>query len=254
MLTTLQLGPFVLPTYPLALLLAGWLTLSVAARAAKHLGLDPDHVYNAGLYGFIAAVVGGRLAHVAVYWSAYRTQPLEIFGFNTTAFLLWPAVLAGLAVAGLYVYRHRLSLLAMLDAFAPGLLAGLAVAAVGAFLAGRNPGAASTLPWAVEQWGMRRHPVQLYEAIALLLVAALVWRMIRRGARAGAPFLAALAGYGLAIWFVEAFRAAETTATILGGLRTGQVVGLILALGALVGFRALATTADAAREVSTKEA
>lgn len=240
MLTTLQLGPFVLPTYPLALILAGWLTLAVAARAAKRLGIDPDHLYNAGLYGFIAAVIGGRLAHVAVYWQAYRTQPLEIFGFNTTAFLLWPAVLAGLAVVGFYIYRRRLPLMVMLDAFAPGLLVGLSVAAVGAFLAGRNPGAASALPWAVEQWGVRRHPAQLYEAFALLLVAALVWSMIRRGARPGTPFLAALAGYGLIVWFVEAFRAPELTATMAGGLRAGQVAGLALALIALVAFRYLA--------------
>jgi phosphatidylglycerol---prolipoprotein diacylglyceryl transferase len=245
MLPVIQLGPFVLPTYPLALILAGWVALSVAARAAKRLGLDPDHLYNAGLYGFVGGVIGGRLAHVVAYWSAYRTQPLEIFGFNTTAFLLWPGVIAGLAVAGVYIYRLRLPLVPMLDAFAPGLLAGLAIAAAGAFLAGRNPGAASSLPWALEQWGIRRHPVQLYEALALTAVAALVWSMIRRGARSGAPLLTALAGYGLATWFVEAFRSPELSATLAGGLRTMQVVGLLIALVALLGFRALAPASSA---------
>jgi len=245
MLPALQLGPLVLPTYPLALILAGWTALAVAARAARRLGLDPDHLYNAGLYAFIGAVIAGRLAHVIAYWPAYRSQPLEIFGFNATAFLLWPAVLAGVAVAGVYVYRRRLPLVTMLDAFASGLLVGLAIAAFGAFLAGRNPGAASSLPWAVEQWGTRRHPVQLYEAVALLAAAALVWRMTGRRARPAAPFLTALAGYGLTIWFVEAFRAAETTATLFGRLRTMQVVGLALALAALVGLRALAPAADA---------
>lgn len=253
MLPVLQLGPFALQTYPLALILAGWVALSVSARAAKHLGLDPDHIHNSGLYGFVAAVIGGRLAHVAVYWPAYRTQPLEIFGFNTTAFLLWPAIIAGLAVVGWYIYRHRLPLVTMLDAFAPGLLVGLAIAAFGAFLAGRNPGALSSLPWAVNQWGVLRHPVQLYEALALLAVAALVWRMLRRGARSGAPFLAALAGYGLVIWFVEAFRAAETAGTMAGGFRTAQVIGLALALVALFGFRALATSSAAAAEEPAPE-
>jgi phosphatidylglycerol---prolipoprotein diacylglyceryl transferase len=142
----------------------------------------------------------------------------------------------------------------MLDAFAPGLLVGLAIAAFGAFLAGRNPGAPSSLPWAVAQWGILRHPVQLYEALALLAVTALVWRMLRRGARAGAPFLAALVGYGLVTWLVEAFRAAETAATMLGGLRTAQVLGLLLALAALVGFRALATETDSLPEQPAPEA
>ncbi|MCU0510324.1 MAG: prolipoprotein diacylglyceryl transferase [Anaerolineae bacterium] len=253
MLPVLQLGPLALPTYPLALILAGWVALSVAGRAAKRLGVDPDHIYNAGLYGFIAAVVGGRLAHVVVYWSAYRSQPLEIFGFNTTAFLLWPAILAGLIVAGLYVYRRRLPLLAMLDAFAPGLLVGLAIAAVGAFLAGRNPGAASSLPWAVEQWGLRRHPVQLYEAAGLLAVAALTWRLTGH-AREGATFLCALAGWGLVTWFVEAFRAPELSQTILGGLRLMQVVGLLAALLALLGFRRMVSNVEAPQEPAAPDA
>mgnify|MGYP001046629494 CR=1 FL=1 len=87
MLPVLQLGPFAVQTYPLALVLAGWLALAMGARAAKWLGLDGDHVYNAGLYGLLAGVIVGRLAHVLAFWPAYRSQPLEIFGFNTTAFL-----------------------------------------------------------------------------------------------------------------------------------------------------------------------
>jgi phosphatidylglycerol:prolipoprotein diacylglycerol transferase len=241
MLPVLQLGPFAIQTYPLVVILAGWAALAIAGRAASRLGIDPDHIYNAGLYGFVAGIVVGRFAHVATYWTAYRSQPLEIFGFNTTAFLVWPGVIAGLAVAGWYIYRRRLPLVAMLDAFAPGALVGLALAALGALLAGRDPGSASSLPWAVTLWSVRRHPVQVYEAIGLLAVAALVWNMIGNGARRGAPFLTALAGYGLTIWFVEAFRAPEATTTIAGGMRSSQVVGLALAVLALIGFRFLVT-------------
>ena len=100
---------------------------------------------------------------------------------------------------------------------------------------------------------MRRHPVQLYETIGLLAVSALVWRMIDRGAQPAAPFLTALAGYGLTIWFVEAFRAAETTAIMFGGLRVMQVVGLVLALAALVGFRSLATAANVGSDEPASE-
>jgi len=241
MLPVLQLGPFAVQTYPLALVLAGWLALAVGARAAKWLGLDGDHIYNAGLYGLVAGVIAGRMAHVLAFWPAYRSQPLEIFGFNTTAFLLWPSILGAVAVAGWYVYRRRLPLVAMLDAIAPGLLAGLAVAAIGALLTGRNPGAPANLPWSVTLWGIDRHPVQAYEAIAFAAVAAYVLRLIRLGSRGGRPALIALLGYGLALWFVEAFRSTDVTATVLGGLRLGQVVGLGLAIAALLSLRYLST-------------
>ena len=87
MLPVIQLGPLSLPTGPLALLLAVWAALAVGAWAARREGLNGDDIYNAGLYGLAAGLVAARLAHVIVYWDAYRTQLLEIFGFNQRAFL-----------------------------------------------------------------------------------------------------------------------------------------------------------------------
>jgi phosphatidylglycerol---prolipoprotein diacylglyceryl transferase len=234
MLPVLQIGPLALQTYPLALLLAGWLALALSGRIARRLGIDDDHVYNAGLYALIAGVIVGRLAHVIAYWQAYRTQPLEIFGFNTQAFLLWPGLAGALAVGGWYINRHKLPLIRFLDALAPGLLVGLAVAATGALLVGRVPGAPADLPWSVDLWGVRRHPSQLYETLVLLGVAAVVLWLIWQGSRAGAPALVSLLGYGLMQWLLEPFRA--ESATILGGLRAAQVIGLGLALLALWGL------------------
>lgn len=248
MLPVLQIGPFALQTYPLALLLAGWLGLAVAGRAAKRLGMDDDHVYNAGLYALIGGVIAGRLAHVIVYWQAYRTQPLEVFGFNTQAFLPLPGLLAGLAVAGWYVRRHKLPVVPFLDAVTPGILTALTVAAIGALLVGRNAGAPAELPWAVDLWGVRRHPSQVYEALALAGVAAVVLAMIRQGARPGAPALVGLLGYGLLRWLLEPFRA--ESATLLGGIRTAQVVGLVLALAALWALARLQRTGGAGVEAS----
>ena len=131
MLPVIQLGPLSLPTGPLALLLAVWAALAVGAWAARREGLNGDDIYNAGLYGLAAGLVAARLAHVIVYWDAYRTQLLEIFGFNQRAFLLWPGVIVALAVAGWYVYRHRLPLVKVLDAIAPGVLVGIAIVGCG---------------------------------------------------------------------------------------------------------------------------
>lgn len=236
----LQLGPLSLPTYPLALLLAGWLALEIGARLARRSGMDGDHVYNAGLYGLVAGVVAARFGHVIAYWPAYRTQPMEIFGFNTQAFLLAPGLAAALIVAGWYVYRRRLPLAALLDACAPGLLAGVAVGAIGALLAGRAYGAPADLPWSVNLWGVARHPSQAYEALAALLVAILAGRMTAARSTPGAAALVALAGYGLCRWLLEPFRAAEVSPAILGGLRAAQVWGLVVALSALYGLRAIA--------------
>ena len=235
MLPIIQLGPLSLPTYPLALLLAGWIALAVGARAARRLGLDGDHIYNVGVYALAAGAVGGRLGHVVAYWPAYRTQLLEIFGFNSRAFLLWPAAAAAFGVAGWYIYRQRLPLARVLDAAAPGALVGAAVASLGALLAGRAYGAAASVPWAVNLWGVARHPSQAYEALAALAVAVLVLSMIRQESRPGTAALVALAGYGFSRWLLEPFRAESVT--ILGGVRLAQLLGLAAVLMALGGLR-----------------
>lgn len=234
MFPVLQIGPLAIQTYPLALLLAGWAALAIGAWGAQRQRVDGDHIYNLGLYGFLAGVVAARAGHVAAYWSSYRGQLLEIFGFNTQAFVLWPGLLAGLLVAAWYVYRHKLPVVRVLDAAAPGIFIGIAIAAVGALLAGRFPGAPADLPWSVDLWGVRRHPSQIYEAVAALVVAAVAANALRGGARPGAVALVALFGFGLSRWLLEPFRA--ESATILGGLRLAQVWGLALSLAALWGL------------------
>jgi phosphatidylglycerol---prolipoprotein diacylglyceryl transferase len=235
MLPTLQIGPLNLQTYPLALLLGCWVALAVGAWAARQTGLDGDHIYNAGIYGLLAGLVAGRLAHVAAYWTAYRDQPLEIIGLNAGAFLVWPAVVAALAGAGWYVYRHKLPVAAVLDAFAPGLLVGLAIFDLGALLAGQTLGAPAALPWAISIWGVTRHPVQVYEALAALIAAgATIW-VLRMHRRPGTAAWVALLGYGLSRWLLEPFRAESILAP--GGFRAMQLLGLAAVLVALWALR-----------------
>lgn len=235
MLPVLQVGPLAVQTYPLALLLSVWVALAVGARLATVLGIEGDHVYNAGLSGLAAGLVVGRLAHVVVFWPAYRLEPLSIVGLNARAFLPWPGVLAGLVVSGFYIYRNRLPLATLLDAAAPGGLVGLALAQLGAWLAGLEPGAPADLPWAIVVWGVRRHPVQLYQVALLLLAFAAVLLVLRRQRRPGRAAWSALLGYGLSLWLTEPFH--ESSATLLAGLRTLQLLGLAAVLVALLALR-----------------
>jgi phosphatidylglycerol---prolipoprotein diacylglyceryl transferase len=235
MLPVLQLGPLALPVYPLSLLLACWATLAAGAWAARRLGLAGDHIYDAGFYGLIAAVVVARLAHVTAFWSVYRAQPLEIIGLNTRAFVWWPGLLAALVVIGWYIRRNRLPWVAFADAGAFGALVGISVACLGAFLAGSGQGAPTGLPWGISTWDVPRHPVQLYWTLAALTAAALVAAVLVKQTKPGAAALTALAAFGLAALLIEPARAGALTT--LGGLRVAQLLGLAAALLALWGLR-----------------
>ena len=243
----LQLGSIALPTYPISLLLAFWAGLALSARTMRRLGLDGDHMWNAGLYALLTTIVVGRLAHVIAFWPAYNSQPLEIVGLNAQAFLWGPGVLAGLIAAAWYIHRHKLPWATVLDAAAPGVLAGLIIANLGALLGGNGVGAPADLPWAVEIWGVSRHPVQLYAALCELTTLAVVLHALRKPSRPGTAALLGLLGWGLTTWLVEPFRAERST--IVAGIRLWQVIGLSVARVVLWFLRRWAATADPSRAV-----
>ena len=99
MIPTLSIGPAAIPTYPFLLLIAFWAGLWLAARQARQLGLDGDHVYNAGLYGLIAGIIGARLWFVLSHWENYASDILQAFSLSRSA--LAPA--EGLIIAALVV-------------------------------------------------------------------------------------------------------------------------------------------------------
>jgi phosphatidylglycerol:prolipoprotein diacylglycerol transferase len=246
-LPILQLGPLALPVYPISLLVAFWVGLALSARTASRLGVDGDHIWNAGLYGLLATIIVGRLAHAIEFWPAYVMQPLDIVGLNAQAFLWGPGALAGVLVAAWYIHRHKLPWVTVLDAAAPGVLAGLVIANLGALLAGNGVGMPANLPWAVDLWGVSRHPVQLYAALGELITLAVVLQALRKPSRPGTAALLGLLGWGLTAWLIEPFRA--ESATVVAGIRLWQVIGLGAALAALWRLRRRAATVNPSRTV-----
>jgi phosphatidylglycerol:prolipoprotein diacylglycerol transferase len=235
----LSIFGFSIQAYPLFLLIAVLAGLWLAARQARRLGLDADHVYNLGFYSLLATLLGARLAFVIGNWSAYRDAPLSALSPTTTAFA-WPeGAVVGAIVALIYWLRYRLPVGPTLDAIAPGLALAMAVERLGAFLAGTNFGEPTGLPWGVFMWGQVRHPVQIYEMLALLVIlAVLLWQQERRSfdelrtsSFDGYTFVLFVALYAASRLVLEAFRA--DAALISGGLRAVQVIALGVVLVAV---------------------
>lgn len=206
MLPTLLIGPFALPTYPLFLLLAYWAGMWLAAKQADRLGLDGDHVYNAGLYGLLAGIVGARLWFVLSHWENYAPDITQAFSLSRSALSSGQGfIIAGLVVL-IYLQRKKVSLSTFFDAIAPGLALALAIAGVGAFLGGEALGAPADIPWAVQIGVAARHPSQLYEAIAsLIILAGLLFIQYRPWS--GFHFWLFVVLYGTSRLLLEIFRA-----------------------------------------------
>ncbi len=227
MFPTLPIGPLRLQTNGLFLLVAYFAGLWLAARQARRHGIDGDHLYNAGFYALIAGLVTARLGHAVVYFEVYRTDPLQIVSLSPGAFLLLPGLLGALAMLAIYIRRHSLPPAQIADCLAPGVVLGVAIASAGAFLSGNSLGAVTGLPWAIKQFGVSRHPVGLYGALATLaLLALLLWIDRSHARQPGRLAVMALFGSAAVVLFLEPLRAASPL--VVDGWRLPQVVALVV--------------------------
>ncbi len=172
MFPALNLGPFVLPTTALTLIIGAFIVLTLAERAAAYLGLDVQAFSGLVTTGLLAGVVGARFTFVFLHWPAYQANLLGIFWPLNSGFSLIGGLIFGCAAMFFYGRFKQLPPGQTLDALAPVLVTGLMFVSLADFLGGPGYGTFTTLPWGITQFEIRRHPVQLYEiaggAVALL--------------------------------------------------------------------------------------
>lgn len=229
MYPTIPIGPLRLQTFGLFLILGYIAGQWLAARQARRHGLDPDHIYNAGFFALLGGLLAARIGHVIAFVEVYRADPLQVLSLSPGALLPVAGLAGALLVLAFYVWRLGLPPLQVTDSLAPGVLLGLAIAAVGGFLAGRSPGVPSDVPWAVESFGVRRHPVSLYLALATLAWLAVVLWADRQSRPPGWITLLAIFGYAATVLFLAPLAA---DALIVGdGWRVTQILALV-AVGA----------------------
>ncbi|GAB4579699.1 MAG: prolipoprotein diacylglyceryl transferase [Anaerolineales bacterium] len=233
MLPILQLGPLAIQTPGLILLLGLWLGLTFAEKNAHRQNIHPDIVYNLAFTVLVAGVIGARLAYAARFPSAFVTSPVSLISLNPGLLDPVGGVAMGLLAALLFGQRKNLPFWPTLDALTPVLI-GLSIAFALANLASGNAfGSETSLPWGIELWGAKRHPAQLYEALAAFGILILLrpgkgW-LARRLSILGSSFLSFMALSAGARLFLEAFRG--DSATLPNGWRIAQILAwLILAI------------------------
>lgn len=116
----------------------------------------------------------------------------------------------------------------------PGLIFGHAIGRVGCFLTGCCYGSQCDLPWAVKMDGEYRHPVQLYEAIALFCLGYLTLKWIKRKKTNLYIITSYLLVYSTVRFIIEFFRGDEIRGVFWLSLSTSQLISLGLFIVALI--------------------
>jgi len=192
------------------------------------------------------AIVGGRLGSVLDHLDYYRANPGAIIDPNQGALSLSLAVPFGLLTAAVIARLLGAPVARWLHAAALPLLFVLAAGKLVGVLGGTGQGLPSDLPWATAYsgpgpWGSlaadtASHPAQVYEALLVtlaiggLVVASRLEVVARRD---GAAMFVALG-----LWAIGRFLVGFTwrDATVVGPLRTEQLLALVVLAIAIAGF------------------
>jgi len=226
MYQALPFGPVTLPTGPIFAMLAVFLGLETAGRFGRRLGLRTDDVWNTGLLALLAGLIVARLWNVIQFWYVYSAEPTLIVSLRPSGFSLWPGLVAAVIAAYAYMLRHALSPRKIAASFAVGFLMAAGILAVSDYLTGAIQGLPSDLPWARPYFGEMQHPAALYRAVGYLLSIVFVW-LASDPQRPGRTIWLVGLSTGVVLMVADAF---GSNLPVTGSFRTGQMVGLALAL------------------------
>jgi phosphatidylglycerol---prolipoprotein diacylglyceryl transferase len=240
MLPFIHLGPLTLGTYGLmvaaALICAFFVMRADLARRA--LAVDAESII--GITG-LAGLAGARLYHLLEDPGTFFANPLPLL-FSTMGFAWFGAFLGGFVALVLLARSYKMKVLMMLDVASPAAALGYGIGRIGCLISGDGDyGIPTSLPWGMSfPNGLvpttdRVHPTPIYELLAAILIAYILWRIgpriLRRERPDGTVFAWYLMLSGLARFLVEFIR---INPKVFFGLSNAQMASALCFLGGAI--------------------
>lgn len=229
----------------------------VLLRGARA-GNDPNRVADLVFVGTVAALLGARGLYLLQHPGTFRSA-LDLLDLRGGGLVFYGSLLAAVPVGTVAMRVLGLPVLATWDAVATALPLAHAIGRVGCFLAGCCHGRATDGPWAVTYPPGPLvpdgpvHPVQLYEAAALVGVGVVVNALYARRRFDGQVLCAYVLLYAVVRAVLEAFRGDADRGWFLPEL-FGEAVSFSQGVSALLGAAAVAGLVVLARRAAARRA
>jgi phosphatidylglycerol:prolipoprotein diacylglycerol transferase len=235
-----HIGPVVLPAYGAALGVAFLLGILLLRRRAPEYGIDRETAVDMGIWLILSGLFGAKVLLLVVegpgYYFGSLRGLLELFRAGG---VFYGGLLGALVAAVFFVKVKKVPFLAFADAAAPAVALGQAIGRIGCLAAGCCWGGQCTKPWAITFFdtkagtnvgvpiGVPLHPTQIYEALGLFALFALIL-VFGKGRAPGRTFSIYLLGAAILRFTVEIFRG-DPRGTVPGtDLSTSQGIAIFL--------------------------
>lgn len=232
MLPILQVGPLAIQLPGLLLLLGVWLGTLMSERVARQTQISTSAISNMIFYALIGGILGARLGYVLRFLELYIQSPLGIIALNPNTLSPLEGIVAAILVAFIFGQRKDLPLWKTLDVLTPGVAVFMVFIGLAHLASGDAFGAETSSPWAIDLWGARRHPTQVYEILAACLVLYFIHRLNATSRFEGFLVLAFSVMTTISRFTIEALRG--DSLIILENIRSAQLMSLIILVGSLI--------------------
>lgn len=231
-----SIGSFSLRWYGLMAALGFVVGLAIFQFNKKFARLTSDQITNIVMLGMISGVVGARVFYVVQNWSYYRVHPAAIIRVDQGGLVFYGGFILAFALIVWYVKKVcKAEVIPVLDALAPALAGAHALGRIGCFFNGCCYGKPADLWWSVvypektepfiRYGSMPLHPVQIYEAILNIILAAGLFVLVRKCKR-GITMSSYLLAYGLLRFVDEFFRGDHSD--FVQGFTPAQLIGFAM--------------------------
>ncbi|CAN5414280.1 prolipoprotein diacylglyceryl transferase [soil metagenome] len=243
-------GPFPIHTFGVVMLIAFVASMALARARAWKFGISLAQVGDASFWALIAGVLGARVVFIGQEWGYYSKHLDEVFSLKFSGLTSFGGLIFAVIALLFWAKRNKIAPARLFDSMAPAFLLGSAIGRVACFMNGCcYGGVCDPHAFLATQFvGVKGFhlPAQLYDAAmdGLFLLGLLAWE--KRGLRMGQATGLAIAGYGLARFIYEFWRAG-TDSEVAQGLATStrihgtpfteaQAMAAVLVVGGLIWF------------------
>lgn len=232
-----EIGPLAIRWYGLMYVVGILAGLYVGLPYARAIGIEDEQIWTAFGWGFVGALLGGRLYYVVQQpLGPYLAEPWRIFATWEGGMAFFGAIFGGAIAVAIATWRYRLPYWRLADAGGIFATVGQAFGRIGNIVNGDVIGYPTDLPWGfvyvhprsfVPEKGVAYHPAAVYELLGNVVIFVILWRLRFRFGTPGMLFAVYLALYSASQFVLFFWRANEIVAL---GLKQAQWTAIVVLL------------------------
>ncbi|MHB8134179.1 MAG: prolipoprotein diacylglyceryl transferase family protein [Anaerolineaceae bacterium] len=224
MFPIINIGPLAIQSSGFIIILGIWFGISSIEKNYHKFILSQKNFMTDIYWALFSIPIFSRISYIIQYMNDFLDHPKSIFSPNLSLFDPLSGVILSAILLLILLKKDKISIESSINAMTSGISLFLIFYFTSLLANGEYYGISTTVPWGIILWGVPRHPLQIYYAIAFMGI----YFWIRNSLRTNlindlfAKFIVAIS---IMFIFLDFFRGDNQN--IVGGIHIIQVLGLI---------------------------